>query len=104
MQHNAVFHQGLQCLPIIKTSWTETHHNYINSTCYAYKYTIGSPLLTVSICMGNSISIQRAKCWISKWNLPVDEVDVSILLINKLMSILRSTEVLTDKVLTLLEL
>ena len=38
---------------------TEIHHNLENSTCEPLNYTMGSPTLIVSICMGNPIRIQR---------------------------------------------
>ena len=59
MQPNAAFHQGLHCLLRLKYhSGTEIHHNLENSTL---KYTMGSPVLIVSICMGKAIRIQRVK-------------------------------------------
>ena len=62
MQHNAAFHQGLHCLLRLKQpSETALHHNLENSTCDHLKYTMGSPILIVSICLGNSIRIQRIK-------------------------------------------
>ena len=49
MQHNAAFHQGLYCLLRLKqSSGTEIHH-LEKSTCDPLKYTIGSPILSVSI-------------------------------------------------------
>ena len=60
MQHNAAFHQGLHCLLRLKQpSGTEIHHNLENSTFVPFKYTMGSPINIVSICMGKSIRIQR---------------------------------------------
>ena len=60
MQHNAAFHQGLHCLLGLKqSSWTEIHHNLENSTCDPLKYTMGCPILIVSICMRKSIRIRR---------------------------------------------
>ena len=60
MQHNAAFHQGLQCLLILEqSSGTEIQHNLEKSTCDPLKYTLGRPILIVSICMGKSIRIQR---------------------------------------------
>ena len=54
MKHNAAFHQGLHCfLRLKQPSGTEIHHNLENSTCDPLKYTIGNPILIVSICMGN---------------------------------------------------
>ena len=52
MQHNAAFYQGLHCLLRLKQpSGTEIHHtcNLENSTCDPFKYTMGSPILIVSI-------------------------------------------------------
>ena len=37
--------------------WTEIHHNLENSTFNSIKYTMGSPILIVSLCMGKSIRI-----------------------------------------------
>ena len=60
IQHHAAFHQGLHCLLRIKqTSGTKIHHNIENSTFDPLKYTMGSPILIVSICMGNPIRIPR---------------------------------------------
>ena len=62
MQQNAAFHQGLHCLLRLKQhSGTDLHQNYENSTCDPLKYTMGIPILIVSICMGKSIRIQRGK-------------------------------------------
>ena len=62
MQHDAVFHQGLHCLLKLKQpSGTEIHHNLENSTCESLKCKMCNPVLIVSICMGNSIRIQRVK-------------------------------------------
>ena len=53
MQHNAAFHQGLHCLLRRKQfSVTRIHHNLENSTYDPLKYTMDSPILIVSICMG----------------------------------------------------
>ena len=60
MQHKAAFRQSLHCLLRLKqSSGTEIHHNLENSTCDLLKYTMGSPILIVSICMEKSIRIQR---------------------------------------------
>ena len=60
-----VFHQGLNCLLGLKQpSGTQLHHNLENSTCDPLKYTMGSPILIVSICMGKSIRIQRVKAFV----------------------------------------
>ena len=60
MQQNAASHQRLHCLQRLKhSSGTEIHHNLENSTRDPLKYTKDCPILTVSICMGKSISIQR---------------------------------------------
>ena len=60
MQHNAAFHQGLHCLLRLKQpSGTEIHHNLKISTCDPLKYKMGNPILIVSMCMGESIRIQR---------------------------------------------
>ena len=62
MQHSAAFHQDLHCLLRLKQlSGTVIHHNLENSTCDPLKYTVGSPILIVSVCMGKSIRIQRVK-------------------------------------------
>ena len=62
MQHNAAFHMGPHCLLIIKqTSGTEVQLNLEISTCEPLKYTMGNTKLTVSICMGKSIRIQRVE-------------------------------------------
>ena len=62
MQHNAAFHQSLHYLLRLKqSSGTEIHHNLENFTCDPLKYTMDSPILIVSICMGKSIKIQRVK-------------------------------------------
>ena len=59
MQHDAAFHQGMHCLLRFKQpSGTEIHHNLETSTCDPLKYTMGSPLPVVSLCMGKSIRIQ----------------------------------------------
>ena len=53
MQHNAAFHQGLHCLLRLKQpSWTEVQHSLEISTCDPLKYTMGSPILIVSLCIG----------------------------------------------------
>ena len=58
MQHIAAFHLGLQCLQRLKQpSGTEIRHNLENFICDSLKYTMGSPILIVSICMGKSIRI-----------------------------------------------
>ena len=50
MQHYAAFHQGLHCLLRLKHApGTEIHHNLENSTCDPLKYTMGSPILILSI-------------------------------------------------------
>ena len=60
MQQNAAFHQGLHCLLRLKqSSGTEIHRNLEKSTLGPLKYTMGSLILNVSICMGKSIRIQR---------------------------------------------
>ena len=62
MQHNAAFHQGLRCLQRLKQpSGTEKYHNLEISTCDPLKYTMGNPILIVSICMGKPIRIQSVK-------------------------------------------
>ena len=56
MLHNAAFHQGLHCLLRLKQpTVTEIHHYVENSTCDPLNYTMGSPILIVSICMEKSI-------------------------------------------------
>ena len=59
MHHNAAFNQGALFAKNKQTSGTEIHHNLENATCDPLKYTMGHPLLIVSICMGNCIRIQR---------------------------------------------
>ena len=60
MQHNAAFHQGPHCLlRLKKLSGTEINHNLENPTCDPLKYTMGTPILIVSLCMEKSIRIQR---------------------------------------------
>ena len=50
MQHSAAFRQGLHCLLRLKQySWSKIHHNLEKSTCDPLKYTMGSPILIVSI-------------------------------------------------------
>ena len=51
MQHYAAFHQGLHCLQRLKQpSGTEIHPNIENFTSgHPLKYTMGSPILIVSI-------------------------------------------------------
>ena len=62
MQH-AAFHQGLHFLLKLKqSSGTEIHHNLENSTCDPLKYTMGNPIIIVSICMG--ISIRFKSCFV----------------------------------------
>ena len=59
-QPNAAFHQGLHCLLRLKQpSSKEMHHSLENFNCDPLKYTMGSPILIVSICMGKSIEIGR---------------------------------------------
>ena len=56
MQHNAAFHQGLHCSLLSKqSSWTEVRHNLQNSTRDPLKYKMDSPILIVSIHMGNPL-------------------------------------------------
>ena len=60
MQHNNASHQGLHCLHRLKRSLrTEIHHNLENSNGDPLKFTMDSPILTVSIFMEKSIRIQR---------------------------------------------
>ena len=64
MQYNSAFHQGLHCLLIHvlkQPSDTEIHHTIEISTCCLLKYSVGSPILIVLLCMGKSIRIQRVK-------------------------------------------
>ena len=64
MQHHAAFHQGLHCLLRLKQpSGTEIHHNLENSTLDPLKYTMDSPILIASICMGNIHSEYKGICW-----------------------------------------
>ena len=52
-QHNAAFHQGLNCLLRLKQpSGTEIYHTLENSTCDPLRYTIGSLILIASLYMG----------------------------------------------------
>ena len=58
MKCSIMQHQGLHCLLRLKqNSGTEIHHNIENSTWDPFKYTMGSPILSVSICMWKSIRI-----------------------------------------------
>ena len=57
MQHDAAFHQGLHCSRLKQPSGIEIYHKLEISTCDPLKYTMGSPMLIVSICMGKSIKI-----------------------------------------------
>ena len=60
MLHNAAFHQDLHFLLRLKqSSGTEKHQNFEKFYTDPLKYTIGSAIVTVSICMGKSIRIQR---------------------------------------------
>ena len=60
MQHNAAFHQGLHCLlGLNRPSGTEIHHYLENYTCGPLKYTMGSPILIVSIYMRKSSEYKR---------------------------------------------
>ena len=62
MQHSAAFHQGMHCLQGLKEhSGIEMHHNLEIFICDPFKLTMDNPILIVSICMGQSISIQRVK-------------------------------------------
>ena len=62
MHYNAAFHLGIHSLKRLKQpSGTEIHHNLEISTSDPFKYTMGSPILIVTICMGKSIRIQRVK-------------------------------------------
>ena len=50
MQHNAAFHQGLNCLlQFNQSSWKEIHHYLENSTQGPLKYTMCSPILSYCI-------------------------------------------------------
>ena len=58
----AAFHHVLHCLLRLKQpSGTVKHHNLENSIFDPLKYTMGIPILIVSICLGKSIRIQRVK-------------------------------------------
>ena len=62
MQHNAAFHQCLHSLLRLKQpSGTEKYHYLETSTCDPFKYKLNNSILIVSVCMGNSIGIQRLK-------------------------------------------
>ena len=53
MQHNAAFHQALYYIIRLKQPLAiEMHHNLENSTSDNLKYTVGSPILNVSIYLG----------------------------------------------------
>ena len=56
MQQYAAFHQSLHCLLRLKQLTIQGHME--NSTCDPLKYTMDSPVLFVSICMGKSIKVQ----------------------------------------------
>ena len=48
--HDAAFHHGLHCFLRLKQhSATVVHRNLENSTCDPLRYTMGSPILIVSI-------------------------------------------------------
>ena len=58
MQHDAAFHQDLQCLLRLKRlSGTEIHHNLETSSFDPLKYKIGNPILILSQCVGKYIRI-----------------------------------------------
>ena len=58
---NAAFHQGLHCLLRLKqSSGTEIHHYLENCTCDPLKYTMGRPVLIVSMSMGKSFRISAS--------------------------------------------
>ena len=60
MQHIAAFHLHLHCLLRFKQPpGTDIYQNLENSTSDPLKYTIGSPILIVLMCMGKYIKIQR---------------------------------------------
>ena len=64
MQHNAAFHQGLHCLLKIKTTFRDRITAYFRKfylSCDPLKYTMGSTILIVSICIGKSFRIQKVK-------------------------------------------
>ena len=60
MQHNAAFHHGLHCVLRLKqTSGTEIHHNLENYNYDPFKYTMGSPIRIVSVCMGKTTGASK---------------------------------------------
>ena len=67
MQHHAefyhgAFHLGLHCLLRLKQpAEIEIHHNLETSSCDIFMYKLGNSILIVSMCMRNSIRIQRIK-------------------------------------------
>ena len=55
MQHNAAFHQVLQCLLRFKQpSVAEIHNNLESSTFYPLKYKMGNPILYQYACKNPS--------------------------------------------------
>ena len=55
MQHNAAFYQGLHYLLRFKQPSGIEIHNHLEISIYdPFKYTMGSPILFVSLCMGKS--------------------------------------------------
>ena len=70
MQHYAAFHLGLHCLLRLNNLKGQKYVIiFENSTCDPLKYTMGSPIFIVSICMGKSIRIQRVKMNMDTINL-----------------------------------
>ena len=68
MQHHAAFHQDLHFLLIFKQpSETEMHHILENQICDSLKYTMDSPILIASICMAESIRIQKVNAQIDPY-------------------------------------
>ena len=52
MQHNAVFHQGLHCLPRLKQPSGKCKHNSLKFFTFdPFKYKMGSPILIVISCV-----------------------------------------------------
>ena len=60
MQHNVHFIRVSTVCHNLNRG-TEIHHDLENSTCDPLKYTMGTLILILSICMGKSIGIERVE-------------------------------------------
>ena len=61
MSHKMTFHQDLHCLLRLKQLSGIEIHYLENSTCDPLAYTMGSPILIVSMCVEKSI--RNTKDW-----------------------------------------